>query len=102
MIRMRTANITTGGQVSIPAEVRRRWGSRRVVIEDQGDRLVLRPLPDDPIAAARGALKGEITVPTEKLRERARRDEEHGETRSTPKTESGADPRRVRARGADG
>jgi len=78
---MKTAKITAGGQVSIPAAVRRRWRTRRVVIEDEGDRLVLRPLPDDPIASARGALRGEITVPTEKLREIARQDERIAEDR---------------------
>lgn len=81
MSTMRTAKITTGGQVSIPADVRRRWATSRVAIEDQGDRLVLKPLPDDPIAAARGALKGQITVPTEKLRQIARRDEQIAEDR---------------------
>ncbi len=70
-----------GGQVSIPADIRRRWGTNRVVIEDQGDRLLVKPLPDDPIAAARGSLKGRITVPTEKLRESARRDEQIAEDR---------------------
>jgi len=78
---MKTAKITAGGQVSIPAAVRRRWRTRRVVIEDEGNRLVLRPLPDDPIASARGALRGEITVPTEKLREIARQDERIAEDR---------------------
>jgi AbrB family looped-hinge helix DNA binding protein len=78
---MRTAKITAGGQISIPAEVRRRWGTARVLIRDDGDELVLRPLPDDPITAARGALKGVIPTPTEKLRERARRDEQIAEDR---------------------
>ena len=65
----------------MPAEVRRRWGTSRVLIEDEGDELIVRPFPDDPIAAARGALKGEITMSTEQLRERARRDEQIAEDR---------------------
>jgi bifunctional DNA-binding transcriptional regulator/antitoxin component of YhaV-PrlF toxin-antitoxin module len=52
--------ITAAGQLSIPAAVRRRWGTRRVAVEDLGDRLVVRPLPEDPISAARGALRGRI------------------------------------------
>jgi bifunctional DNA-binding transcriptional regulator/antitoxin component of YhaV-PrlF toxin-antitoxin module len=72
--------ITKGGQVSVPAEVRRRWGTSLVAVEDHGDRLVVRPLPEDPIAAARGALKGRLP-PTEKLRAAARRDEERAERR---------------------
>jgi bifunctional DNA-binding transcriptional regulator/antitoxin component of YhaV-PrlF toxin-antitoxin module len=53
---MRTAPITKGGQVSLPAEVRHRWGTSRVAILDEGDRVVLTPVPDDPIAATRGIL----------------------------------------------
>ncbi|MBA3375212.1 MAG: AbrB/MazE/SpoVT family DNA-binding domain-containing protein [Actinobacteria bacterium] len=48
--------ITGAGQVSIPAEVRHRWGTSTVAIEDEGDRIVLRPVPDDPVTALRGAL----------------------------------------------
>jgi AbrB family looped-hinge helix DNA binding protein len=86
MSDMKTAKITTGGQISIPAEVRRRWGTNRVLIKDEGDELILRPLPDDPIAAARGALKEAITVPTEKLRETARQDELTAEDRKWRKS----------------
>ncbi|MBA2536980.1 MAG: hypothetical protein H0V20_06045 [Actinobacteria bacterium] len=34
--------------------MRHRWGTSTVAIEDEGDRIVLRPVPDDPIAALRG------------------------------------------------
>lgn len=71
-----------GGQVSIPANVRRRWGTNCVAFEDLGDRLVVRPVPDDPIAAARGVLKGRLR-PTDELRTRAREDEALAENRST-------------------
>ncbi|MCS7006344.1 MAG: AbrB/MazE/SpoVT family DNA-binding domain-containing protein [Thermoleophilia bacterium] len=46
--------ITKAGQVSIPAEIRHRWQTSTVAIEDEGDRIVLRPVPDDPISALRG------------------------------------------------
>ena len=46
--------ITGAGQVSIPAEVRHRWGTSTVAIEDEGDRIVVRPVPEDPIAALLG------------------------------------------------
>ena len=52
------ATISSGGQISIPASVRRRWGTKRVVVDDEGERLVLRPMPDDPIGAAIGSLAG--------------------------------------------
>jgi hypothetical protein len=71
---MRTGKITAGGQLSIPAAVRRRWGTSRVAIEDLGDRLVVKPLPDDPVGAARGKLAGRIGS-TDRLRSAARRDE---------------------------
>lgn len=54
---MRTMRISSGGQVSIPAEVRRRWATETVAVDDLGDRLVLRPVPADPVAAARGAFR---------------------------------------------
>jgi AbrB family looped-hinge helix DNA binding protein len=52
MLDMKIARISRRGQVSIPASVRNRWGTERVMIEDRGDALILRPLPDDPIGAA--------------------------------------------------
>jgi bifunctional DNA-binding transcriptional regulator/antitoxin component of YhaV-PrlF toxin-antitoxin module len=45
--------ISRGGQVTVPAPVRRRWGTDRIAVEDRGDHLVLRPLPD-PIEAFEG------------------------------------------------
>jgi bifunctional DNA-binding transcriptional regulator/antitoxin component of YhaV-PrlF toxin-antitoxin module len=77
---MRTHRITAGGQVSLPAAIRHRWGTRTVSVEDRGDHVVLRPLPDDPIAAARGALRGRL-LSTDVLRDVARRGEIEAETR---------------------
>lgn len=50
--------VSANGQVSIPAEVRSRWHAERVIVVDMGDRVVLRPLPDDPVGALDGAYKG--------------------------------------------
>jgi AbrB family looped-hinge helix DNA binding protein len=69
---MRRLKVTAGGQVSVPAEVRRRWGTSTLALEDLGDRIVLRPAADDPIAAARGGLAGSDRAPTEQLRKSAR------------------------------
>ncbi len=55
---MRTTTISRGGQISVPADVRRRWQTSRVAIEDRGDSIVVRPIPDDPIGAALGSLRG--------------------------------------------
>jgi bifunctional DNA-binding transcriptional regulator/antitoxin component of YhaV-PrlF toxin-antitoxin module len=57
LMLMKRLRITRGGQISVPAELRHRWGGSVVTLEDRGDHAVIRPAPDDPITAARGALK---------------------------------------------
>lgn len=52
--------ISRGGQVSVPAAVRKRWGTRAVLAEDRGEELVLRPAPNDPVAAVRGIFAEDI------------------------------------------
>ena len=82
-MRQRT-KITRGGQISIPASIRRRWGTSTVALDDQGDRLVIEPAPDDPIAAAEGALADEYgTLDTAQVRRAARLSEQIAETRRT-------------------
>lgn len=73
--------ISKGGQISVPAEVRKRWKTRRLVVEDRGDEVVLRPAPDDPIAAARGALKGRLGHTSDELRAMVREEERRAEER---------------------
>jgi AbrB family looped-hinge helix DNA binding protein len=51
--------ISKGGQVSIPAPIRKRWGTTTVTLEDRGEEIVIKPAPDDPVAAAAGAFAGE-------------------------------------------
>jgi AbrB family looped-hinge helix DNA binding protein len=71
MERMMTVKVTTSGQVSLPAPIRKRWGTTHVVIEDEGDHVVVRPLPDEPIAAACGSLKRHgVSSKTIRARER--------------------------------
>lgn len=41
--------VSRNGQVSIPAETRARWHAEKVVVVDLGDRVVIRPLSDDPV-----------------------------------------------------
>jgi bifunctional DNA-binding transcriptional regulator/antitoxin component of YhaV-PrlF toxin-antitoxin module len=46
--------MSRNGQVSIPAQTRARWGTRKVIVVDLGDRVVMRPAPDeDPRKTAR-------------------------------------------------
>jgi bifunctional DNA-binding transcriptional regulator/antitoxin component of YhaV-PrlF toxin-antitoxin module len=74
-MKLRT-RISRGGQISIPAAVRRRWATDNVLIEDSGgDELVLRPLPADPIDAAIGSLPLPAGLTAERLRARARTEE---------------------------
>ena len=74
-MKLRT-RITRGGQISIPAAVRRRWATDNVLIEDSGDALLLSPLPADPIAAAIGSLPLPAGLTADKLRSRARTEEQ--------------------------
>lgn len=74
--------ISKGGQISIPAPIRHRWGTSTVAFEDLGDRIVLQPAPDDPIAAAEGALADEFGgIDLKRLRRIAREDELAAEAR---------------------
>lgn len=63
--------VSRNGQVSIPAEARARWGARRVVVVDLGDRVVLRPLSDRPVDDLRGRYRGRGPN-TDRARKRAR------------------------------
>lgn len=83
-VRMRTRlTITPRGQISIPAKIRRRWGTSVVALEDRGDRIAIEPAADDPIAAAEGALAAEFgQVDPGRLRRRARADEQAAERRA--------------------
>ncbi len=72
--------ISKGGQISIPATIRHRWATWTVILDDQGDRIVVFPAPDDPIAAAEGVLAGEVSgFDLRELREAARQDDEVAE-----------------------
>jgi AbrB family looped-hinge helix DNA binding protein len=65
--------VSQNGQVSIPADVRARWNAERVVVVDLGDRVVLRPMPDDPVSELVGKYQGGPT--TDAARRRARADD---------------------------
>jgi bifunctional DNA-binding transcriptional regulator/antitoxin component of YhaV-PrlF toxin-antitoxin module len=74
--------ISRGGQISVPAAIRHRWGTSTVSLEDQGERVVIEPAPDDPIAAAEGALAEEFGgLDVAGLRRTVREDERVAENR---------------------
>jgi bifunctional DNA-binding transcriptional regulator/antitoxin component of YhaV-PrlF toxin-antitoxin module len=79
---MPRVKLSKGGQISVPAAIRHRWGGSTIALEDHGDHVVLRPAPDDPIAAARGDLKdigGGVT--SEEMRREARAEDAELERR---------------------
>lgn len=50
--------VTRNGQVSLPAELRHRWSVGTVLVVDRGDYAIVRPVPEDPVAALLGAHAG--------------------------------------------
>ena len=69
--------ISSNGQVSIPAAARTRWGTRKVLVVDLGDRVVMRPATDTDTATAQ--LQGKYAghgPDTSTARRAARRTEE--------------------------
>jgi len=84
---MRVTRISQGGQIQIPAEVRHRWGTRTVVLDDAGGYLRISPVPDDPIAAAAGSLAGPGPSAVEMLRQ-LREEEAAVESRKWKRLES--------------
>ena len=65
--------ISRNGQVSIPAGTRARWRTRKVIVIDLGDRVVMRPAPeDDGVAGLQGKYAGR-GPDTTTARTRARR-----------------------------
>jgi bifunctional DNA-binding transcriptional regulator/antitoxin component of YhaV-PrlF toxin-antitoxin module len=73
--------LSKGGQVSVPAAVRHRWHVRNLIAEDHGDHLVLRPAPDDPLAAIRGILADRPRPSADEMRRELREEEAEAEER---------------------
>jgi bifunctional DNA-binding transcriptional regulator/antitoxin component of YhaV-PrlF toxin-antitoxin module len=78
--RVIMTRISRGGQVTVPATVRRRWETERVALEDHGDHLVLRPI-EDPIEGFVGFAAGRGRSTSEELRAQSRSEEAAAETR---------------------
>lgn len=72
--------VTSSGQVSVPASVRRRWATTRVRIVDRGDHLVVEPEPENPFAGLQGVFAGPGPS-SDELRRELREDDAHAEDR---------------------
>ena len=75
------SKLTAGGQITVPAHVRKRWKTERVTVEDRGDHLIVRPMEEDRaarIAALRGMLNlsgrpgAEVAAAAERRRQEER------------------------------
>lgn len=53
-----TSKISRNGQFSLPADIRHRWGAQRVVIVDEGDYVIVRPVPADILGSLQGSYAG--------------------------------------------
>lgn len=72
--------LSRNGQVSIPADVRARWGTRQLLVVDLGDRVVMRPLSDQPLQELRGKYTGRGPR-SDRSRQESRREEKHSQSR---------------------
>jgi AbrB family looped-hinge helix DNA binding protein len=59
-----SAKVSSNGQISIPAEIRRRWGSEQMMIIDEGDFVIVAPLVDDIIGSLRGIFAADGAGPS--------------------------------------
>ena len=78
---MAIATVSAKGWVVIPQEIRRRYGLKKgdkVHIIDYAGRIAIVPVAKDPLAAARGMLKGGPSL-TKALLEERRREREREE-----------------------
>lgn len=50
--------VSSNGRVSVPAEIRARWQTDRVLVVDLWDRIAMRPYPEDPVGSLVGKYAG--------------------------------------------
>jgi AbrB family looped-hinge helix DNA binding protein len=69
------AKTTEKGHVIIPASLRKKYdikkGTRMAITEGEGNVIIIKPIPDDPIETSRGMLKGNTSITKALLRDRA-------------------------------
>lgn len=83
---MSVIHLSEKGQILIPKSLRRKLGLRpggKVHLSEEKGRLVLSPVPDDPIAAAAGFLEGRYSLTADLRREH--REELRRERKARPR-----------------
>jgi len=73
---MAVTHLSQKGQILIPRHLRRKLGLKpgdKIHLAEEPGRLVLTPVPPDPIQAATGFLKGKFSLTKDLLRERRSR-----------------------------
>ncbi|NIA10950.1 MAG: AbrB/MazE/SpoVT family DNA-binding domain-containing protein [Nitrospiraceae bacterium] len=69
---MALVRISPKGYILIPKKLRDRYGmdpGGKVQLVEDGERLIVKPVPDDPVEAACGFLKGEFSLTQDLLEE---------------------------------
>ena len=68
------AKTTEKGHVIIPAALRKKYGIKKgtkvAISEGEENVILIKPIPDDPIEASRGILKGKTSLVKALLRDR--------------------------------
>jgi AbrB family looped-hinge helix DNA binding protein len=71
---MTISKATIKGQVIIPARLRKKFnikkGTRVAISEGEGNVILIKPIPEDPIEASRGILKGKTSMTKALLKDR--------------------------------
>jgi len=64
--------VSQKGYILIPKKLRERYGVKpggKVQLVEDAERLIIKPVPDDPIEAACGFLEGDFSLTQDLLRE---------------------------------
>ena len=69
--------------MSLPAELRHRWRTPTVLVIDKGDYAIVRPIPEDPVAALHGRHAGAGPASARARAAARAADAAHDETRTT-------------------
>lgn len=83
---MPVVRLSQKGQVLIPKTLRRKLSlepGSKIHLAEEGNRLVITPVPADPIGTATGYLKGDFSLTNDLLRDH--RDERRRERETRPR-----------------